>query len=250
MKVYLYGVIPSKEVEDWDNEMEARIGDQSAPIELMSHQGIGFLYSQVDLGSKLRATRKNVKTHSETLGELLEDTETLAPVSFGAILDDLDAVKSLIEENRGTLLDTLEKISGKVEYGVKAYWDPDEVAEIIGNEDKEVQKMKEKVQGGKVQDQYQATVEVGELIDQKIEERKEQLKESMLEHLTPVSEEWVENDLFDERMAANLAFLLERSSQEEFDEGMQALGKSQDSYLTFKYNGPWPPFNFVDMELR
>lgn len=250
MKTYLYGVVPSETAEDWDHETEAKIGNHSAPIEAITHQGIGFLYSQVDIGSKLRATRKNVKTHSETLGDLLEETETLAPVSFGAILDDMEAVKSLISENRASLLDTLEKISGKVEYGVKAYWDPDEVAEVIGNNDQEVQKLKERVQSGKVQDQYQATVEVGELIDEKIEERKDQLKESMLEHLTPVSEEWVENDLFDERMAANFAFLLERSSQEEFDEAMQALGKAQDSYLTFKYNGPWPPFNFVDMELR
>lgn len=249
MKLYLYGAVPGEISEEWNPEMEAKVGDQKAPIELFTHEGIAFLYSEVDLGSKLRATRKNVKRHSETLGDLLEKVETLAPVSFGAILDDLDSVRKLINENREDLQNTLEKISEKVEYGVKAYWDPDEVARKVGENDKEVQKLKKKVQSGKAGNQYEATVEVGELIDEKIDERREELKDSILEHLTPVSREWVENDLFDERMAANLAFLLDRSSQEEFDSAMQELGKAHSSYLTFKYNGPWPPFNFVEMEL-
>ncbi len=249
MKIYLYGAVPRGVSEGWNPEMEAKVGDQKVPIELFTHHGIGFLYSKVDLGSKLRATRKNVQRHSETLGELLEKVETLAPVSFGAILEDMDSVKKLIDENRKDLQDTLEKISGKVEYGVKAYWDPEEVARKVGENDREVQKLKKKVQSGKAGNQYEATVEVGELIDEKIKEEKEELRDSILEHLTPVSQEWVENDLFDERMAANLAFLLDRKSQENFDSAMQDLGKDHPGYLTFKYNGPWPPFNFVEMEL-
>jgi len=250
MKIYLYGAIPGEETENWDHELNAEIGGESAEIELFSHRGIGFLYSEADIGNKLRATRKNVQGHSETLGEILELTETLAPVSFGAIVDDLDAVKTLVEEHEEKLKDTLTDISHKVEYGVKAYWDPDEVARKIGETDKEVQKLKKRVKKGEVGDQYQATVEVGELIDDKIETKKKELRQDMLDHLAPVSVEWTENDLFDERMAANLAFLLDRSSQDDFDSAMQALGKTQAGYLTFKYNGPWPPFNFVDMELR
>ncbi len=249
MKIYLYGVVPGGVSEGWNPGMEAKVGDQEAPIELFTQDGIGFLYSEVDLGSKLRATRKNVQRHSETLGDLLEKVETLAPVSFGAILDDLDSVKKLINENREDLENTLEKISGKVEYGVKAYWDPEEVARKVGENDKEIQKLKKKVQSGKAGNQYEATVEVGELIDEKIKEKKEELRDSILEHLTPVSQEWVENDLFDERMATNLAFLLDRKSQDNFDSAMQDLGKDHPGYLTFKYNGPWPPFNFVEMEL-
>jgi len=249
MKIYLYGAVPEEVTESEAPKMEAKIGDQKARIELFNHDGIGFLYSKADLGSKLRATRRNVQNHSETLGDLLEKTETLAPVSFGAILDDLDSVKKIIEENREDLQTTLDRIANKVEYGVKAYWDPDEVAQKVGENDKEVQKLKKKVQSGKVGNQYEATVEVGELIDEKIEDKKEELRESILKHLTPVSQEWVENDLFDERMAANLAFLLKRNSQEDFDSAMQELGKDHPGYLTFKYNGPWPPFNFVEMEL-
>lgn len=250
MKIYLYGAVPGEVAENWDHDIEADIGGESAKIELFSCQGIGFLYSEVELGSKLRATRKNVQAHSETLGDLLDLTETLAPVSFGAIVDDLDAVESIAKEHEEKLQKTLVSIANKVEYGVKAYWDPDEVAREIGKTDKEVQKLKKKVQKGKVGDQYQATVEVGELIDDKIETRKEELRDTMLEYLSPVSDDWTGNDLFDERMAANLAFLLDRSSQDDFDSAMESLGKSQPGYLTFKYNGPWPPFNFVDMELR
>lgn len=250
MKIYLFGLIPPDEVDSWNYELEAEIGGEMSRIDLLDQQGLGFLYSEVDLEDKLRATRKNVKAHSETLGEILELTTTLVPVSFGAIVDDLDAAKKIISKNRETLKKTLRNIENKVEYGVKAYWNPDEVAQEIGETDKEVQRLKKKVKKGKVNGQYQATVEVGELINDKIELKKKELKDAILEYLTAVSEEWAENDLFDERMAANMAFLLDRSNQDDFDRAMEALGKTQPGYLTFKYNGPWPPFNFVDLELR
>ncbi|MBS3736833.1 GvpL/GvpF family gas vesicle protein [Candidatus Bipolaricaulota bacterium] len=251
MKIYLYGTIPKQDAESWDPQgLKADIDGERAEVELLVHQGVGFLYSRVDLGGKLKATRKNVQAHSETLGELLDLTSTLAPVSFGAIVDDLKAVKKISSENKEILEDTLEKINHKVEYGVKTYWDPDVVAREIGETDRKVQKLKKKVQKGKVGDQYQATVEVGELIDDKIETKKEELRNTMLEYLTPVSDEWTSNEIFDERMAANLAFLLDRSSQDDFDKAMDSLGKSQPGYLTFKFSGPWPPFNFVDLELR
>jgi len=249
MKIYLFGLIPSDEADSWDYELEAEIGGEISRIDLLEHQDLGFLYSRVDLEDKLRATRKNVQAHSETLGEVLKLTNTLIPVSFGAIVDDLDAARKIISENREQLIETLNKIENKVEYGVKAYWNPDEVAQEIGETDKEVQRLKKKVKKGEVNDQYQATVEVGELIDDRIAARKEELKDSILKHLTPVSEEWTENDLFDERMSANMAFLLDRSNQDDFDRAMEDLGKTQPGYLTFKYNGPWPPFNFVDLEL-
>ncbi|MFP4647084.1 MAG: GvpL/GvpF family gas vesicle protein [Candidatus Acetothermia bacterium] len=250
MDIYLYGVIPAEEAENRNFDLQTETGGIETEIESVTYRGIGFLYSEVDLGVKLRATRKNVQAHSETLADLLERTKTLAPVSFGAILEDQEALQSLARSHKKELKKTLDDIANKVEYGVKAYWDPEEVARTIGKDDREVISLKKKIQRGKVEDRYQATVEVGELIDEKLEEKKEKLKISILDHLFPVSEEWIANDLFDERMAANLAFLLERSAQEAFDEAMKALGKSQPEFLTFKYNGPWPPFNFVNLELR
>ena len=44
--------------------------------------------------------------------------------------------------------------------------------------------------------------------------------------------------------------LVERSREQEFDEAVKALSRKYEDVLSFKYTGPWPPYNFVNIKLR
>ena len=48
----------------------------------------------------------------------------------------------------------------------------------------------------------------------------------------------------------NAAFLVERARSEEFDEVVREVSHRYDDLLTFKYTGPWPPYNFVNIKLK
>ena len=40
------------------------------------------------------------------------------------------------------------------------------------------------------------------------------------------------------------------SREQEFDEAVKALSRKYEDVLSFKYTGPWPPYNFVNIKLR
>ena len=52
-----------------------------------------------------------------------------------------------------------------------------------------------------------------------------------------------------DRMIMNAAFLVARDLELAFDSRVKDIGQRYDK-LTFKYTGPWPPYNFVNIRLK
>ncbi len=50
-------------------------------------------------------------------------------------------------------------------------------------------------------------------------------------------------------MILNGAFLVSRDSDGAFDRRVKKMA-AQHEKLTFKYTGPWPPYNFVNIRLK
>ena len=53
-----------------------------------------------------------------------------------------------------------------------------------------------------------------------------------------------------DRMIMNAAFLVDRQQERAFDELVKAVSRKYEGLLTFKYTGPWPPYNFVNIKLK
>ncbi len=51
-------------------------------------------------------------------------------------------------------------------------------------------------------------------------------------------------------MIMNAAYLVERDGDRDFDDTVKALSQKYEDVLTFKYTGPWPPYNFVNIKLK
>jgi hypothetical protein len=52
-----------------------------------------------------------------------------------------------------------------------------------------------------------------------------------------------------DKMIMNAAFLVGRDKEGAFDARVKKIGEQFDS-LTFKYTGPWPAYNFVNIRLK
>jgi hypothetical protein len=50
-------------------------------------------------------------------------------------------------------------------------------------------------------------------------------------------------------MIMNAAFLISRDQEGAFDVKVKTIASKFDK-LTFKYTGPWPPYNFVNIRLK
>jgi len=54
---------------------------------------------------------------------------------------------------------------------------------------------------------------------------------------------------FGDTMIMNAAFLIERSDEERFAGEVERLGEELEP-LSFRYSGPWPPYNFVRIRIQ
>ena len=59
-----------------------------------------------------------------------------------------------------------------------------------------------------------------------------------------------DNKPIGDKMIMNAAFLVERDRERDFDAAVNKIAKYYGELLNFKYTGPWPPYNFVNIRLK
>ena len=82
-----------------------------------------------------------------------------------------------------------------------------------------------------------------------LQQRSERYVSEFLQRLRDVSVASRVNKAIGERMIMNAAFLVQRDREPAFDRRIKDIASNYDK-LTFKYTGPWPQYNFVNIRLK
>ena len=77
---------------------------------------------------------------------------------------------------------------------------------------------------------------------------KEECKSVFLETLKKKAVQSKELKLFSERLILNTSFLIDRDKINDFSSEVEQLGNKYPD-LKIQYSGPWPPYNFVDIQI-
>jgi hypothetical protein len=92
-------------------------------------------------------------------------------------------------------------------------------------------------------------MQYGRLVDAALQARSERYVADILEELRDVSVASRINKPIGDKMIMNAAFLISRDQEQAFDVKVKTIASRFDK-LTFKYTGPWPPYNFVNIRLK
>jgi len=84
-------------------------------------------------------------------------------------------------------------------------------------------------------------------VEEALTDRRLEDADAIMARLEPFATDTRRNDIYGEMMILNAAFLVETAREAEFDAEIQALDAEMNNLMTFKYIGPLPPFNFVDL---
>jgi hypothetical protein len=144
--------------------------------------------------------------------------------------------------------DVLSKMQGKVEFGLKVLWDRDQIIREIEQEEEDIRRLKGEISSQKGST-YFARMQYGRLIDAALQARSEHYVTEIFHALRDVSVASRSNKPIGDRMIMNAAFLVARDAEAAFDYRVKDIGQRYDK-LTFKYTGPWPPYNFVNIRLK
>ena len=195
----------------------------------------------------LDATRENVLAH-ERVNEAVMKYQTVIPMSFGTVFKTRDDIVELLRGAHGAFQDVLSKMENKVEFGLKVLWDRDAMIRQLEHDDEDIRRLKSEIAAQKGST-YFARVQYGRLVDGALQSRSEQYVSEIFEALRDVCVASRANKPIGDKMIMNAAFLVERAREAAFDARVKTLGARYET-LTFRYTGPWPPYNFVNIRLK
>jgi Gas vesicle synthesis protein GvpL/GvpF len=195
----------------------------------------------------LDATRENVLAH-ERVNETVLKSFTVIPMSFGTVFKTRDDIVELLRGAYEAFRDVLDKMQDKLEFGLKVLWDRDVMIREIENDDEDIRRLKNEISAVRGSS-YFARMQYGRQIEAALQVRSEQYVADIFAQLRDVSVAARANKPIGEKMIMNAAFLVSRDKETAFDAKVKEVGALYDK-LNFRYTGPWPPYNFVNIRLK
>jgi hypothetical protein len=243
---YIYAIIET----DQDRNFGLRgIGDGGNEVYTVRHGDVGAVISNSPI-AQYPVTRANTMTHQKVMEEVMKHYPML-PVRFGTVAEGMDLiVEKLLKQRQEEFKKLLHYMRDKIELGLKAMWkDMKPVFEEIVAGTAEIGWLRDRLlkgRGGVQKDQ----VRLGEMVKKALEARKRREEQTILD---PLDGLWVERKLnspFGDQMITNSAFLVKRDKEKAFDLEVEKMSGQYDGRMVFKYVGPIPPCNFVEIVVK
>lgn len=222
------------------------IGNEVAEVHTINYRDLAAVVSEVPIGV-LDSTRDNVLAH-EHVNETVMRDHTVIPMSFGTIFKTREDIVELLRSAYDAFGDVLAKMRNKLEFGLKVLWEREPVIREIEAEDEDIHRLKNEISSHKGST-YFARMQYGRAIDAALEARSERYVAEILNSLRDVSVASRINKPIGDKMIMNAAFLISRDQEAEFDARVKEISGRLEK-LTFRYTGPWPPYNFVNIRLK
>jgi hypothetical protein len=222
------------------------IGAEPSDVYTVHYKNLAAVVSDAPL-EVLDSTRENVLAH-ERVNETVMREHTVIPMSFGTIFKTREDIVELLRSAAEAFGDVLNKMQNKLEFGLKVLWDRDQAIREVESEDEDISRLKKEISGQKGPT-YFARMQYGRLIDSALQSRSERYVADILDQLRDVSVASRINKPIGDKMIMNAAFLIARDHETAFDAKVKSIASRFDK-LTFKYTGPWPPYNFVNIRLK
>jgi hypothetical protein len=222
------------------------IGSDPTLVTTVSWRHLAAVVSDAPVGIQ-DPTRDNVLAH-QRVNEIVLQEHTVLPMSFGTVFKTRDDIVEFLRSAHDAFANVLDKMENKLEFGLKVLWDRDAVVRQIETEDEDIRRLKAQIATQKGST-YFARMQYGRLVDAALQVRGDRYVTEIFEGLRDVAVASRSNKPIGDRMIMNAAFLVSRTHEAAFDARVKQLGTKYDK-LTFKYTGPWPPYNFVNIRLK
>src|SRR6476620_10423350 len=242
---YVYGIIEAKAPLTFGR---MGIGGSGEQVYTANYQDIAAVVSKTSVYI-FDPTRENALAHEHVI-ETVMKTHTIIPMSFGTVFRTDDDIREVLKSIYSSLKDVLKQMEGKLEFGLKVNWDRDRIIEELKHEDEEVHHFHQEITRKHLQSTYFARMQLGRMIDKALSERSGQFVRDIYETLRACCVASRDNKPIGDKMIMNAAFRVERERETEFDAVVNKIAKKYGNLLNFKYTGPWPPYNFVNIRLK
>ncbi|MDP3016924.1 MAG: GvpL/GvpF family gas vesicle protein, partial [Deltaproteobacteria bacterium] len=245
---YIYAIVATHEEKGFG---PIGIGDRNDEVYTVCYQDIGAVISPSSV-VKYPVTRANTMAHQKVMEEVMKYYPML-PVRFGTIGEGIELIKEKVLQARyDEFKDSLRYVEDKVELGLKALWMNMEVIfrEIV-EEKREIRVLKERLISRSIKAQQDMLrFRLGEMVKKALDTKRMQEEKAILSFFKGLWVEHKTNNIFGDQMVTNNAFLVQKDREKAFDEMVDQVTARHDGRIRFKYVGPVPPCNFVEIVVK
>jgi len=241
---YIYCIIGTKQERNFG---PIGIGGKGDEVLTIGYDDLSMVVSSHPM-TKLIVDRENMLAHEKVIEEVMKEFDNVLPVRFGTIASSADEIRNLLDRRYREFKNALRDMDHKVELGVKGIWkNMDVIFNEITEENREIRRLKEKIQNDTGKKNTQAKIEVGKMVEAALAKKKEKEAEKIVSTLRRTAFDHKLNKTVGDGMFMNAAFLVDRGREKEFDNIMDDLSQDYKNRVKFMYAGPLPVFNFVNI---
>ena len=242
---YVYGIIQASQPKTFG---KTGIGSAGETVYTVHHGDVAAVVSKTSVFI-FDPTRENALAHEHVI-ETVMTTNTIIPMSFGTVFRTEEDIKEVLKSIYPSLKDVLKQMSGKLEFGLKVTWDRDRVIEELKRDHEEIHRFHQELTKKHLQSTYFARMQLGRMIEKALAERSADYVREIYDALRSTCVASRDNKVIGDKMIMNAAFLINREKEADFDAAVNKVAQKFSDRLNFKYTGPWPPYNFVNIRLK
>ncbi|MEI7662715.1 MAG: GvpL/GvpF family gas vesicle protein [Bacteroidota bacterium] len=244
---YIYGIIRHSGSIDFG---PTGIGKRADLVYGIHYRDISAIVSNSPI-IQYEARRVNMTTHEKVLEDIMKQF-TVLPVRFSTISEHNDdsGILRILEKDYQKFDELLTKMDGKKELGLKIMANDAAIYEGILEKYDEIRSLKGKLINLPADKTHYQRMKIGEMVAEALKKETENYKNMILDVLKPLAEEVKINDNYGEMMILNAAFLIKNEAEPAFDIAVNNLDEKYGRFMTFKYVGTLPPYNFVNLVIN
>src|SRR6476619_1499843 len=157
---YVYCIIKTETPKDFG---AVGIGGRGDKVYTVQYKEFAAVVSNCPL-IVFDPTRENALAH-EHVNEVVMKDFTVLPMSFGTVFRTEDDIRAFLGGTYEALVEVLQKMEGKIEFGLKVNWDKDSVIKELENENEEVRRLKDEISTATSGSTYFARMQLGRVVE-------------------------------------------------------------------------------------
>ncbi|MGI8315992.1 GvpL/GvpF family gas vesicle protein [Halobacillus mangrovi] len=243
--VYVFCCIQTKEDKDFG---VVNFEGEDRPIFTVPYEDAAMVAIEAPI--KIYHPKKdNLMTHQQVISKVMESESAVVPISFGNVFQSREDTEVLLKNLYPQLAKLFPEVRNKFEVGLKVVGKKDWLEREV-QQNKKVMKQKETVANKTEAAGYFDRIKLGEMAENFFNSLKQDVEDDIHDSLSKLAVSAKSNETLGEKMLLNGAYLIDRDKEEDFDKRVNELHERWKDKVDFKYTGPWPAYNFINIKLK
>jgi len=243
---YIYCIIGANEGRNFG---PLGIGGRGDIVTTIGYKDLSAVISNFPM-DKYVVNKENLIAHEKVVEEVMKNY-TVLPMRFCTVASSAEEVRGLLRKRYLELKSLLKDMDNKIELGVKAFWkDMKIIFQEIVDENEKIKSYREKIAKKSVKESYKKKIKLGKMVKVALEAKRDKESQRIVNVFKKLSYDFHLKETQVDEMLINAVFLVDRTREREFDNQMDELDNNYGERIRFKYIGPTPPYNFVNLSLK